>query len=163
MKHLRKFPDDETRDEILADIEYGVLSYTEGSGINIKPEGSDQNIPADDEIWYTTNTGTALPDECIHNDRIFQVVEDLYDNTNPLTLISNTYSNGKGILKFDRSVGALGGSIIQDNYTDEQYVTSVVLPESFAYAYSSTFSGCESAEITSYGTMNGYDWKVPPM
>ncbi len=36
MKFVRKFPDTETRDEVLAIVDYEVLSYTEGAGINIK-------------------------------------------------------------------------------------------------------------------------------
>ena len=36
MKFVRKFPDAETRDEVLAIVDYEVLSYTEGAGVNIK-------------------------------------------------------------------------------------------------------------------------------
>ena len=52
MKHLRKFPDAETRDEVLAIVEYGVLSYTEGFGIKVKSEGSG---PAYSTPFYVEN------------------------------------------------------------------------------------------------------------
>ena len=44
MKFVRKFSDTETRDEVLAIVDYEVLSYTEGAGINIKPEESEPVI-----------------------------------------------------------------------------------------------------------------------
>ena len=40
MKFVRKFPDTETRDEVLAIVDYEVLSYTEGAGVKIKTQGS---------------------------------------------------------------------------------------------------------------------------
>lgn len=163
MKYLRNFPNAIARDEALANIDYAVLSYTEDVGIYVKPEESGSDIPANDEIWYTTNTGTALPNGCISSNVIYQTKEDLLNFVNPLTLISNTYSNGKGILKFDRSVGALSSCIMRNYDPDEQYVTSVILPESFVYAFPDAFLNVSSAQIVSYGTMQGYDWKVPPM
>jgi len=46
MKHLRKFPDAKTRDAVLAIVEYGVLSYTEGEGMSLKPTPPDpKSIP----------------------------------------------------------------------------------------------------------------------
>ena len=75
MKHLRKFPDAETRDEVLADIEYGVLSYTEGSGINIKPEGSssviDYSIP-----FYVENITNKINELYIHIQAEFEYSSD---------------------------------------------------------------------------------------
>ena len=35
MKHLRKFPNAETRDEVLSNVTHNVLSYTRGEGILI--------------------------------------------------------------------------------------------------------------------------------
>ena len=55
MKHLRKFPDTETRDEVLAATVYDILSYTINTGIKIKigepgpgPEpGPEPDVPTD--------------------------------------------------------------------------------------------------------------------
>lgn len=44
MKYLRNFPDAATRDAVLASIDYGVLSYTEGVGIKMKTGGSVEEV-----------------------------------------------------------------------------------------------------------------------
>lgn len=49
MKFVRKFSDTETRDEVLAIVDYEVLSYTEGVGVKIKTQGSgpEPDVPTD--------------------------------------------------------------------------------------------------------------------
>lgn len=52
MKYLRVFPDAATRDTVLANINYGVLSYTEGIGIKIK---AGESGPDYSEPFYVEN------------------------------------------------------------------------------------------------------------
>lgn len=52
MKYIRLFPSASIRDAVLAEIEHSVLSYTEGSGIKVKPEGSS---PAYSTPFYVEN------------------------------------------------------------------------------------------------------------
>jgi len=71
-----------------------------------------------DEIWYTTNNNQAITIDP-------EYVEEYFDKP----MLSNTYSDGKGIIKFDGDLtGILDGfSFITDDYA---HITSIQLPES---------------------------------
>lgn len=161
MKFLRSFGSTQQRDAVLASIDYKILAKTAGvPGVGIM-QGSHQSTPPNDEIWYTTDANIAISNNRVS--AIYSSVQDRNSNTNELSIVSNTYSNGKGVLKFSGNVVALGWNCIAGDYIDGMSeicsVISIILPASFADAYASSFNSSQLATITSYGTMNGYDWK----
>lgn len=87
-----------------------------------------------DEIWYTTNTSEAI-------DIDPESAQYYFDKS----IVSNTYSDGKGIIKFDGDLTSIEDALynITGNY---DILTSVSIPESvtnLAYGYG-LFSGCYS-------------------
>ena len=87
----------------------------------------DDPIPPDDEIWYVTSDNSiAVP-------------------TTPKAfgakIVSNTYSNGRGIIKFDGPVTVIGEKAFW--YCDKQdELTNVYLPESVTEIGEFAFCGC---------------------
>ncbi|MCQ2094099.1 MAG: leucine-rich repeat domain-containing protein [Bacteroidaceae bacterium] len=69
-----------------------------------------EEIP-NNEIWYTSSDG--------------EVVKPYY-NVFGTTIISNTYSNGKGVIKFDNSVTSIGYGA----FSDCSGLTSITIPNS---------------------------------
>lgn len=99
---------------------YVAYSKTEGVVYTVIPEPVVG--PADNEIWYT-NTSENV--------------------TNPdlgIAIISNTYENGKGIIKFSNSVTSIGEKAFEYNDT----LTSIVIPNSVTSIESNAFKGCFS-------------------
>lgn len=91
--------------------------------------------PPSDEIWYTSVGGGVVP---AHEDAFFG------EN---VTLISNTYENGKGILKFSGAVTTIGSEAFSNwaqDYTE--FFNSVVLPEGCQSIGSSAFQYQEFLE-----------------
>jgi len=109
-------------------------------------------VQPDNEIWYTsTNKRVVTP----NNANVFGA-----------NLVSNTYKNGRGILKFDGNVTAMGQeafkgdsidplklvtisipktvtSIGQEAFRNCRYLTAVVLPESVTSISNDAFRSCE--------------------
>ena len=56
--------------------------------------GAGGDVPPNDEIWYTSSNGNA--------------VTPYYTDVFGAALVSNTYENGKGIIKFDGTVTSIG-------------------------------------------------------
>ena len=81
-----------------------------------------QQAPADNEIWYTTTNGQPLG----------------------LTVssISDTYNNGRGVLKFND--GELEDFIKSGIFNEQQTLESVILPESVTSIVDRAFSHCFS-------------------
>ena len=74
----------------------------------------DPNLPPYNEIWYTSTTGT--------------VVHPVSKNGFGANLISNTYEDGKGILKFDGIVTAIGAYAYNSDYGPNTTLESVTMP-----------------------------------
>ena len=77
-------------------------------------------LPPDDEIWYESHSGNTIP---------------LAENSS--LLVSNTYSNGKGIYKFSKALTEIGGMF---DYSDQCETTkenedfkSLILPKNITY------------------------------
>lgn len=172
MKHLRKFPDTATRDEILANIEYEVLSYTEGFGINIKTEGSgpdiDYSIPfyidvretvdltttsglqmSTDKINWTDTTAMTLPTGKTY----FRVASDqssplkpiwTEDNNSDYDIGGNINSLVKTSFENDTTCYIFNGYF--QNKSKLKNAGSLILPATTAiYAcYGNMFRGCTS-------------------
>lgn len=74
----------------------------------------DPNLPPYNEIWYTSTTGT--------------VVHPISKNGFGANLISNTYEDGKGILKFDGIVTAIGAYAYNSDDSPNRTLESVTMP-----------------------------------
>lgn len=102
MKFLRNFPNAATRDAVLANVDYGVLSYTEGVGIKIKTEGGGSDTPAADEILfkYTNSEPFSLENtpgrvgEDINQNAVYaiEINEEKSDDTNIFVKLSGNLS-----------------------------------------------------------------------
>lgn len=104
----------------------------------IKIYGSTTPTQPSNEIWYTTVDGNILS-EFGDNPSMFG------DN---ITLISNTYENGKGIAKFSGNVTKFSG--VQFSYNDN--IKSIYLPENVGFdGYYCVFGGSSNFE-----NINGY-------
>lgn len=83
----------------------------------------------DNEIWYTSADG-----------RIVAPYKKSYVETFGAGLLSNTYEDGKGILRFDGSVTKLGESA----FYNKDNITSVLLPDSVTEIENQAFFSCNA-------------------
>ena len=95
--------------------------------INIT-QSAKSNTIANNEIWYTTTDGKKL----------------FPPTTEPAIfgafLVSNTYSDGKGVLTFDDDITLIGDSAFSDCTT----LATITIPESVTEIGNSAFNGCSS-------------------
>lgn len=84
-----------------------------------------ENItPPDDEIWYNSiDEEIITPTDGSYGDAI---------------IISNTYENGKGIIKFDREITSIG----EGAFIDCRGLTSINIPNSVTSIGKQAFRGC---------------------
>ena len=83
---------------------------------------------ANKEIWYTTTDGnTLLPYDS--DASVFGAI-----------LVSNTYSNGRGVLVFDDEVTSIGDYA----FTNCRTLASITIPESVTYIGRESFGGCSN-------------------
>ena len=101
--------------------------------IEIKGE-SIINIP-NNEIWYTPNLSYA--------DRVITPSATAVFGAN---IVSNTYENGKGIIKFDGDVTLIG-----ENAFISTSLTSITIPNSVTSIGNYAFSGCQSLTSVTIG------------
>ena len=96
------------------------------SKMKIKTNSTDEAIHLTDEIWYTSsNCSVVTP----YNIDVFGV-----------NIISNTYENGKGVIKFDGSVTSIG----EFAFYGCSYLTSITIPNSVTSICKEAFSACVS-------------------
>ena len=116
---------------LLAMVGMLATACTQGSGDegNNGNQGNNNNEkPAYNEIWYTTIDGKKLfPNK------------SGYDTFGAI-LISNVYSNGKGVLTFDDAVTSIGDLAFQLCSS----LTSVTIPDSVTSIGDAAFYGCKS-------------------
>ena len=95
--------------------------------INIT-QSAKSNTIANNEIWYTTTDGKKL----------------FPPTTEPAIfgafLVSNTYSDGKGVLTFDDDITLIGGGAFSGCTT----LATITIPESVTSIGNSAFDGCSS-------------------
>ena len=88
----------------------------------------DPDLPPYDEIWYTSTSGNVVP---LMSSKGFGA-----------NVISNTYNNGKGIIKFDGIVTAIGARAYNNNYTPNQTLETVTIPTSVTAIGELAFREC---------------------
>ena len=104
---------------------------------------STEVVPPDDEIWYTTADGTVAE----IGPPNFNGVDAEHFNVN---VISNTYKNGKGIIKFDGPLTLIQGSIFQNDEFGKptgRKITALILPESVETIWTGAFYGLGISEF----------------
>lgn len=94
--------------------------------------------PANDEIWYTSTDGNIVTP---------------YRASSLPTIVSNTYSDGKGVIKFATDVTSIG-----DWAFNSCTFTSVTIPNSVTSIGYSAFRNCTDLKSISYtGTIAQYN------
>lgn len=104
----------------------------------ILPEPWVPSGPANDEIWYTSSDGNI-------------VTPDL-DSLQ--TIVSNTYVNGKGVIKFASDISSIGPQA----FSDRSSLTSVTIPNSVTSIGEGAFENCTNLTSISYiGTISQWN------
>ncbi|MBE6198495.1 MAG: hypothetical protein E7141_07505 [Rikenellaceae bacterium] len=75
-----------------------------------------------DEIWYTTNDGATV--------KLMTSATASVKETFGADIISHTYENGKGVIKFDAPVTKVGDYAFNNSFNNVDNLTSVTLPNS---------------------------------
>ena len=95
----------------------------------ILPEPWVQPGPANDELWYTTSDGNIVTP---------------YKTSSLPTIVSNTYVNGKGVIKFASDLTSIGDMAF--GWCDS--LTSVTIPNSVTRIGQSAFSSTGLTSVT---------------
>lgn len=83
------------------------VGYLKGEGVSYTVVPEPVVGPADNEIWYTTVDGNSLN---LHRDYMhiacgeYDSENEYIDKSYDVFIVSNTYNNGIGIIKFDRPI-----------------------------------------------------------
>ena len=100
---------------------------------------AEQIIP-NNEIWYTTSNGQAV--ELYSGEYIFGA-----------NVVSNTYVDGKGVIKLDGNATKL-----QEAFENDEYLLTVTLPDSVTELNDAAFSCCPNLHTINFG--NGIETAV---
>ena len=94
----------------------------------------------DNEIWYTSTDGNVVTP---------------FSTGFGANIISNTYENGKGIIKFDDSVTSIGRSCFQYCYS----LTSIIIPHRVINIGNSAFRDCHKlVSVAIPNNVTSIDW-----
>ena len=94
----------------------------------VTPDTPAQSTPPADEIWYTSSTGNIVTP---NNTDAFGVA-----------ILSNTYEDGKGVIKFDENITTIG----REAFCNCDALTSVTIPDSVTEIGEDAFWGCRALE-----------------
>ncbi len=100
--------------------------------------GDEPQIP-NDEIWYTSSDGNA--------------VEPVGADAFNANIVSNTYSAGKGVIKFDGDVTEIIRTEDGEAFGYTK-LTSIIIPNSVTHIDSDPFTGCEKLSSIIVGSKN---------
>lgn len=92
-------------------------------------------VQPDDEIWYTSTDSQV-------------VTPSGYDPFNGVNIVSNTYSNGKGVIKLDQTLTEINGYAFRNCTTLE----TVSLPNSVTVNRDFSFQYCTGMTSVKFGT-----------
>lgn len=100
----------------------------DGDGVNIIsdyiPLVAEKTVPSD-EIWYTSTDGEVItPNET-----------DVFG----ANIVSNTYENGKGIIKFDGPITKIGYTA----FNNSDRLTTIIIPDGVTEISAYAFNNCE--------------------
>lgn len=105
----------------------------------ILPDPYVQPGPPNDEIWYTSSDGNIVTP---------------YRTSSLPTIVSNTYVNGKGVIKCARDITHIGDYA----FWNRNKFTSVTIPNSVTRFGDRSFLGCSGLTSISYtGTIAQYN------
>ena len=107
-------------DQVVATLETPVVS-------NVVYEWEDAEAPAPDEIWYISQ-----------DDNVLSLREDA--TFGDATVVSNTYTDGKGVIKFNTPVSTVGRAA----FYLSQNLTSITLPEGLTSIEDNAFDMCNN-------------------
>lgn len=124
MKYIRKFDSVADMTAALASSTISVLGMAmNGNTPVINNKEVAPTIP-NDEVWYTSSDGN-----------IIDIYEEGFE---PLTVVSNIYSNGKGVVKLSGELNTMSWAFAESN------LTSIILPSSVTSIDEEAFSDCGS-------------------
>ena len=114
-------------EDVTYDDDYVYFTLTDGTVITI-PRASllDSDTPPNNEIWYTSSTGN--------------IVTPYATNVFGATIASNTYENGKGIMKFNGNVTEVGYYAFKEC----KKLTSINIPNSVTSIGEDAFYDCDA-------------------
>lgn len=119
-------------------FEYPHVAYIEEEKkVEYLKEKKKEPIP-DDEIWYTTVNGEITVPQGL-----------VYSTPLPEQIVSNTYKDGKGVMKFDRPVD-LGG--YGCHFQSNRNLLSVEIPNSVEDIGDMTFDSCGNLKYVTLPT-----------
>ena len=165
MKYLRKFDSVSEMNTAIASSEISIMGLAyDGTSATIK---NHEFVPQpNDEIWYTSSDGN-----------IVTPYRSAFGSG--ITVVSNTYSGGKGIIKLSGNATIFGGNafygctgltsvtipngvveIFENTFSECTGLTSITIPDSVTSIGSYAFEGCTG--LTSVTIGNGVnnigDW-----
>ncbi|MBP3289804.1 MAG: leucine-rich repeat protein [Alistipes sp.] len=103
------------------------------SGDNGDDGDTSATLPPSNEIWYTSTDG--------------KIVEPNNSNAFGANIVSNTYEEGKGVIKFDGDVTEIG----EKAFEWCRNLTSITIPDSVTVIGEDAFSDCSSLTSVNIG------------
>lgn len=103
------------------------------------------------EIWYTTTDGNPIADMVLEYNYTFDA------SGTALTLQSNTYKDGKGVLSYSGDIARIEGEDNEDNYrgalNNSNTLTSIEFPKTVSKLDFGTFVDCPYVETVVFNSL----------
>lgn len=105
-------------------------------------------------LIYTPNPTPVLPSNPVPNDEIWYTTNDDTQLIGAATVgyganfVSNTYTNGKGVIKFDGDIN----NIPEEAFSNRNKLYTIALPDSVTAIHGKAFSNCYNLEQIQLGT-----------
>lgn len=103
------------------------------------------------EIWYTTTDGNPIADTVLQHNHTFDA------SGTALTLQSNTYKDGKGVLSYSGDIARIEGQDDEDNYfgayNNSNTLTSIEFPKTVSKLDFGTLVDCPYVETVVFNSL----------